>query len=541
MADKNFKVKSGLQVPSLTTAGPVTTDSAGNVTSSATLPITQGGTGQTTAGNALNALLPLQTSQDNKFLQTNGVSTQWTIPQQQTSTDGTLGYKIYSGTVTPSSPVTGDIWIDQTTGNGIQLVRWRKTIASSGSTITGLDDNNLTLSYTAGNEQVYINGTLITRGQDYTATNGTSISLTQSTEVGDTVEIFGNPLFSVTDVYTQAQSNSLYVSKAGFDAAGKNVVINGNFDIWQRGTSFNYAGSGSAVYTADRFQFTQNPVTTYTITQDSSVPNGNSAYSYKCTATAANSSTVEFATRQWVEGSNVLPLIGKIVTLSFWYKSNRTGSHGARIGGAILTNGVDQPISFTVNSPNTWEYKTITYSTACASATSLQYGTTGVGLFIDIGFRVGNAAGLTSISLNDYFQLSQVQLEAGSVPTLFSRAGGTIAGELAACQRYFQRFGNSVAYEPFGVAHGIDVNNARMYLPLKVNMRTNPTFSSTAASTFQKSFGTTSGLSTIALGASSNHAVSIDFSRTSEFTANGGFIISSVAAGNAYIDLSAEL
>ena len=77
MADKNFKVKSGLQVPSLTTAGPVTTDSSGNVTSSATLPITQGGTGQTTAGNALNALLPLQTSQDNKFLQTNGVSTQW--------------------------------------------------------------------------------------------------------------------------------------------------------------------------------------------------------------------------------------------------------------------------------------------------------------------------------------------------------------------------------------------------------------------------------------------------------------------------------
>jgi hypothetical protein len=77
VADKIFKVKSGLQVPSLTTAGPVTTDSAGNVTSSATLSITQGGTGQTSSGNALNALLPLQTSQDNKFLQTNGVTPQW--------------------------------------------------------------------------------------------------------------------------------------------------------------------------------------------------------------------------------------------------------------------------------------------------------------------------------------------------------------------------------------------------------------------------------------------------------------------------------
>lgn len=77
MSDKNFKVKSGLQVPSLTTAGPVTTDSSGNVTSTSALPINQGGTGQTTAGNALNALLPLQTGNTNYFLQTNQVTTQW--------------------------------------------------------------------------------------------------------------------------------------------------------------------------------------------------------------------------------------------------------------------------------------------------------------------------------------------------------------------------------------------------------------------------------------------------------------------------------
>jgi len=80
-----------------------------------------------------------------------------------------------------------------------------------------------------------------------------------------------------------------------------------------------------------------------------------------------------------------------------------------------------------------------------------------------------------------------------------------------------------------------------MYLPLKVHMRANPGFASSAASTFQKSFGTTAGLTTVALGSSSNHSVSIDFSRTSEFSANGGFIISSVGAGTAYIELSAEL
>lgn len=77
MADKSFKVKDGLIVPSLSTAGIVKTNSSGVITSSATLSISEGGTGQTTAANALNALLPLQTGNINKYLQTNGTTTQW--------------------------------------------------------------------------------------------------------------------------------------------------------------------------------------------------------------------------------------------------------------------------------------------------------------------------------------------------------------------------------------------------------------------------------------------------------------------------------
>lgn len=77
MSNKDFKVKNGLQVPSLTTAGIVTNDSSGNISSTAVLAIANGGTGQTTADNALNALLPLQTGKENYFLQTNQVTTQW--------------------------------------------------------------------------------------------------------------------------------------------------------------------------------------------------------------------------------------------------------------------------------------------------------------------------------------------------------------------------------------------------------------------------------------------------------------------------------
>lgn len=77
MSNKDFKLKNGLVVSSLSAAGIVTTDSSGNISSTATVPVANGGTGQTTAGNALNALLPLQTSNENKYLQTNGTTTQW--------------------------------------------------------------------------------------------------------------------------------------------------------------------------------------------------------------------------------------------------------------------------------------------------------------------------------------------------------------------------------------------------------------------------------------------------------------------------------
>jgi hypothetical protein len=76
VADKNFKVKSGLNIP-ITSAAILTTDSNGNVSSTSTLPIANGGTGQSTADNAINALLPLQTDKNNYFLQTNQTTVQW--------------------------------------------------------------------------------------------------------------------------------------------------------------------------------------------------------------------------------------------------------------------------------------------------------------------------------------------------------------------------------------------------------------------------------------------------------------------------------
>jgi hypothetical protein len=523
VADKNFKVKSGLQVPSLTTAGPVTTDASGNVTSTAALPLSQGGTGQTTAGNALNALLPLQTGNTNKYLQSNGVSTQWNAVTQQTVTDALAGTNIYTGITAPSSPTTGDIWIDNTTGNGIQLVRWRKTIASGTSTISGLDDNNLTLSYTAGNEQVYINGVLITRGQDYTATNGTLISLTQAVEVGDTVEIFGNPLFSVTDTYTQSQANSLYVAKSGFDAAGKNYCINGGMDIWQRGTSFSNAGGGQ--YTADRWQV-YNAGGSYTAARTTSNIPVNFNYGIAVTATANGSIPYIM---QMVETMNIMMLMGKNIIMGAWVHAP-----------AGVTMNIQVLSSTTVDASIYQMNGNVTGTSSFTATGSPQF------IYTNPGIMASNVKSLrldiwpSSLSNGQTYTVTGVQLEASTIPTPFSRAAATIQGELAACQRYFVRYektGGNQTY--FASGNVISATRTMVSLPLPVNMRTSPSIARNGTVSIYNN-GSNYNITAMSVYQSTQNILNLDTNVSSGLTSNTSAMLSLASNGD-YIDFSAEL
>ena len=485
MADKNFKVKSGLQVPSLVTAGPVVTDSSGNVSSSATLPITQGGTGQTTAGNALNALLPIQGSTNiNKYLQSNGTNVQWNAVTQQTVTDNRTGTTIYTGINAPSSPVIGDVWIDNTTGNGIQLVRWRRTIASGTSTISGLDDNNLTLTYTAGNEQVYINGVLITRGQDYTATNGTSISLVQAVEVGDTVEIFGNPLFSVTDTYTQAQADSRYILKSSNDIANQNYVINGAFDIWQRGTS----SSANGYATADRWMHFYNAASNQLFYRSDVSPGDihGIRYAFAAEGTISPSDPAAYILiRQAIE--DVRYLAGKTVTLSFWTKGSTTGQIAARYlqffgsGGSSAEHGGATFFNVT----NVWQRHTVTWTLPSVSGKTIGDNSyLAVNIDKNLGSTYANQFGYTGTTPNytGTLYITGIKLEIGSSATEFVRSSSTIQAEIAACQRYFIRYAAESIYSRYGVGLNYTTTLSTIMIHLPVEMRTFPSVGNTGSS-----------------------------------------------------------
>lgn len=83
--------------------------------------------------------------------------------------------------------------------------RWSDQPTAGTTVLSGLDDNSVALVYDAGYEAVYRNGVLLSRGNDYTATNGTSITLIDATIAGDIIEVFANDLVPLTDAISKGQ------------------------------------------------------------------------------------------------------------------------------------------------------------------------------------------------------------------------------------------------------------------------------------------------------------------------------------------------
>ena len=208
-------------------------------------------------------------------------------------------------------------------------------------------------------------------------------------------------------------------------AAGKNYCINGAFDIWQRGTTFTNPGGGSGTYTADRWTVYFNG--NGTVTQETSVKPDTSTYALKVTATASSAGNDVY---QLVEQLNMEQFRGKVVTLSV--KVAGTATLAPAIGLAYSTTA-DTALTVT----NTGITATIVANPAINASTFVTYisqftvPTTAKTLRIQLGSA--------TMANTNVLYWAEAQLEIGSVATAFSRTGGTIQGELAACQRYYFR------------------------------------------------------------------------------------------------------
>ena len=356
-------------------------------------------------------------------------------------------------------------------------------------------------SYTPGFVQVYRNGARLGNA-DFTATNGTTITLANAATAGDLVTIEYYTLTSLTNALpltggtvTGSTTFNSTVTVNGAAVSGftgmKNRIINGNMVVDQRNAGASVTPTSGA-YTLDRFYFSLSQASKLTSQQNAGAVTPPAGFTKYLGVTSSSAYTVGaseiFAVAQQIEGYNIADLAwgtasAATVTLSFWVRSSLTGT----FGGAINNDGSSRsyPFSYTISVANTWEQKSITI----AGDTSGTWGSTnGTGINLRFGLGVGStvsgtagawsgstfysATGATSVvgTSGATFYITGVQLERGSNATSFEFID--YGRQLIQCQRYFYKpTFNEECY--IGVCYSTSGVNCPIGFP--ITMRSAPT------------------------------------------------------------------
>ena len=263
-------------------------------------------------------------------------------------------------------------------------------------------------------------------------------------------------------------STSTGLRYQGNFAAGKNAVINGDFNIWQRGTTFTNPSAGT--FTCDRYSWDSVSMTG-SITRQAFTAG---------TAPVAGYEGTYFARLDITSGTQYGELVQKIengrtnagqtVTASFWAKLN-SGASGWQVnvvqnfgtGGSPSSAVLAGQTSFTP----TASWQRFTFTVAVPSVAGKTFGT-------------NNNSYLAMTIQKTSTTASQLdtwgwQLEVGNTATAFQTATGTLQGELAACQRYYYRQSADGAYSNFGSGTAFSTTQAYIYVVPPVTMRVLPT------------------------------------------------------------------
>ena len=146
------------------------------------------------------------------------------------------GSTVFYQASAPSSPATGDIWVDaddEVPGITSSLnYRWRKIAAGGETSLSGNDVSGLPLAYNPGYEQVYLNGVLQYRGSDYVATTGNTITGLTALVANDTIEVLSFVTAPIGDTYTQAAADGKFYSKTSSASSGEASTVNINTKPW---------------------------------------------------------------------------------------------------------------------------------------------------------------------------------------------------------------------------------------------------------------------------------------------------------------------
>jgi len=315
-----------------------------------------------------------------------------------------------------------------------------------------------------------------------------------------------------------------------------NAIINGAFDIWQRGTSI--ANTATYLYTADRWQ--SGGSAAQTTTRQASGLTG-IQYCARVQRNSGSTSTTVVALGVSLESADSYRFAGQTITFSFWARAGANYSNTGSLMGVYVQSGTgtdqNQNSGFTgatgiinTNATLTTTWQRFTYTgTVASNATQI-----GVTCY----YTPTGTAGA-----NDFFEVTGVQLELGSVATSFKRAsGGTIQGELAACQRYYQRLNSSLDSGATLSTSALNYSSTAglAIFSLPVTMRVYPTAIAFSGTRYvDANIGVYTGVS-YTIGGGINNNVRLDFTATGMTTGRPGWITQNGSTSD-FIALSAEL
>ena len=280
----------------------------------------------------------------------------------------------------------------------------------------------------------------------------------------------------------------------------RNIIINGDMSIAQRATSTSSITS-SAYHTIDRFATLMVAGGTWTQSQSTDVPTGQGfAKSLKMDCTTADGSPASgdnMYIRQEVEGQNLQYLkkgtsSAESTTLSFWVRSNKTGTYIAELLDHDNSRQISQ--SYTISSADTWEKKTLTFAGDTTGAFDNDNAQS-----LMVAFWLGAGSDYTSGTLstswtsttnanravgqvnladstsNEWY-VTGVQLEAGTSASDFEFLPHDV--NLERCRRYCQTLVNTgQSYEAIGIGYVYNTSNFHVNTFLNPIMRSAPTIS----------------------------------------------------------------
>jgi hypothetical protein len=380
------------------------------------------------------------------------------------------------------------------------------------------------------------NGT--TTGTITAATSGatTAYVVSNSFVVGQFVTVTG-----MTPTTLNGAGVVTVASGAGFTIA---ATTSGTFSAGGTATGLAYFSNPLFYqYLADRWRNNNydNAPTTYSFSQQTFTAGAAPITGYEGTyfarslITTVGTNTQYDTFNQRVEEVRVFA--GQTATLSFWAKSDSTRVQQLSV---VQNFGSGGSTEVTVNGYGTNNFTTTTSwqrFTFTLSFPSISGKTIGTGSFIWFAIRQASASG-------SQLDLWGVQLEAGSVATPFTTATGTVQGELAACQRYYNRWtsvGASSAYAALLPSVGSADSSTQMSFTIGYPpMRTNPSLTSSG------SFLITSGVvgNSVSGGLGAFHFTNqscLIVATTSGLTAGYSGYLRANSNNTAYIDLIAEL